>query len=97
MPKYGELIKQARKQDNQETIKPDSQMSVKPENQIKDKPDSQITIKPDRIDDQDEDLVNLCVKVPRPLRQHWAAEAKRKGITMTEVIVSALRSEFGEP
>lgn len=97
MPKYGELIKQARKQDNHKTIKPDNQISVKPENQIKDKQDNQITIKPDRIDDQDEDLVNLCVKVPRPLRQHWAAEAKRKGITMTEVIVSALRSEFGEP
>lgn len=97
MPKYGELIKQARKQDNQEAIKPDSQMSVKPENQIKDKPDSQKTRKPDYIDEQDEDLVNLCVKVPRPLRQHWAAEAKRKGITMTEVIVNALRIEFGEP
>jgi hypothetical protein len=89
MPKYGDLIKQARKQDDQKTMQPDNQISVKPDNQI--------TRQPDIADEQDEDLVNLCVKVPRPLRQHWAAEAKRKGITMTEVIVNALRIEFGEP
>lgn len=89
MPKYGDLIKQARKQDDQKTIQPDTQMSVKPDNQI--------TRQPDIDYEQDEELVNLCVKVPRPLRQHWAAEAKRKGITMTEVIVNALRIEFGEP
>jgi hypothetical protein len=97
MPKYGDLIKQARKQDNQKTMQPDNQISVKPDNQNKAKPDNQITRQPDIDYEQDEDLVNLCVKVPRPLRQHWAAEAKRKGITMTEVIVNALRIEFGEP
>ncbi len=41
--------------------------------------------------------VNLCVKVPKSLRQHWAAEAKRQGTTMTAVIVEALRARFGEP
>lgn len=41
--------------------------------------------------------VNLCVKVPKSLRQHWAAEAKRQGITMTSVIVEALKAKFGEP
>lgn len=75
MPKYGDLIKVAREQDDQKTRKPKDQNSVKP----------------------DEDLVNLCVKIPRRLRQHWAAEAKRQGITMTEVIVVALKQEFGEP
>ena len=89
MPKYGELIKEARKPDDQKTTQPENQLSVKPENQK--------TRKPDIADDQAEDLVNLCIKVPKTLRQHWAAEAKRKGITMTEVIMSALRSEFGEP
>ena len=89
MSKYGELIKQARKPDDQKTTQPENQLSVKPENQK--------TRKPDVADDQAEDLVNLCIKVPKILRQHWSAEAKRKGITMTEVIISALRSEFGEP
>ncbi len=41
--------------------------------------------------------VNLCVKVPKSLRQHWAAEAKRQGTTMTEVIIKALKAKFGEP
>lgn len=41
--------------------------------------------------------VNLCVKVPASLRRHWSAEAKRAGITMTSVIVEALKAKFGEP
>jgi hypothetical protein len=41
--------------------------------------------------------VNLCVKVPKKLRQHWAAEAKRNGTTMTAVIVDALNAKFGKP
>lgn len=41
--------------------------------------------------------VNLCVKVPKALRQHWAAEAKRQGTTMTAVIVEALSARFGQP
>jgi hypothetical protein len=44
-----------------------------------------------------EEEVNLCIKVPRTLRQHWAAEAKRQGTTMTAVIVEALKARFGEP
>lgn len=39
----------------------------------------------------------LCVKVPRSLRHHWAVEAKRTGVTMTEVIVAALSDQFGKP
>jgi hypothetical protein len=45
----------------------------------------------------DEPEVNLCVKVPKFLRQHWAAEAKRQGTTMTAVIIEALKVRFGEP
>lgn len=72
--KYGDLIKQARKQ----------------ENQIASQPDDQITSQP-------EEEVNLCVKVPKSLRRHWAAESKRMGITMTSVIVEALTARFGKP
>ena len=44
-----------------------------------------------------EKMVNLCVKVPESLRRHWAAEAKRQGITMTQVITKALNKKFGTP
>lgn len=54
------------------------------------KPDSSATSKPDKE-------VNLCVRVPESLRRHWAAEAKRNGTTMTDVIKAALEAEFGLP
>ena len=59
-----------------------------------------LAIKPDsQIETQlpEEKEVNLCVKVPISLRQHWVAEAKRQGITMTSVIVEALSDKFGKP
>ncbi|NJN76721.1 MAG: hypothetical protein HC796_11810 [Synechococcaceae cyanobacterium RL_1_2] len=64
--------------------KPENQKTGKQENQKE-----QIT--------EPEKMVNLCVKVPKSLRQHWAAEAKRQDITMTEVIVEALNQKFGKP
>jgi hypothetical protein len=62
---------------------PESHNSGKPENQKASKPD-------------DEPEVNLCIKVPLSLRRHWASEAKRRGVSMTRVIVAALKAEFGE-
>ena len=82
MAKYGDLIRKARETDNQE--------DNKPENQISEKQDQQINRQPERE-------VNLCVKVPESLRRHWAAEAKRNGITMTEVMTEALIQKFGKP
>ena len=41
--------------------------------------------------------VNLSIKVPLTLRQHWAAEAKREGTTLTAVIMDALTKRFGGP
>ena len=121
--KYGDLIRQARNQENQEEKKtdnqkqpadvpqapnqPERQLSVKTENQIANQPENQLTIEPVnqpaiKQDSQKplqppEPEVNLCVKVPKSLRQHWAAEAKREGITMTAVIVEALKERFGMP
>jgi len=43
------------------------------------------------------DDVNLSIKVPLQLRQHWAAEAKREGTSLTAVIVEALTKRFGGP
>lgn len=41
--------------------------------------------------------VNLSIKVPKSRRQHWAAEAKRHGTTLTAAITEALSARFGEP
>lgn len=57
------------------------------------KPEKQVETNPD----MEEKMVNLCVKVPQSLRQHWAAEAKRQGTTMTAVITEALNQKFGKP
>jgi hypothetical protein len=60
-----------------------------PENQQAIEPENQEAIKPE--------MVNLCAKVPKAHRQHWAAESKRKGLSMTEVMIRALEAEFGLP
>jgi hypothetical protein len=65
-----------------------------PENQNANLPETQNTGLPEN---QNEPEVNLCVKVPKSLRQHWAAEAKRQGTTMTAVIMAALSDRFGKP
>jgi len=65
-----------------------------PENQNTGLKESQNTNLPEN---QNESEVNLCVKVPKSLRQHWAAEAKRQGTTMTAVIMAALSDRFGKP
>lgn len=41
--------------------------------------------------------VNLSIKVPKTRRQHWAAEAKRQGTTLTAAITEALSARFGKP
>jgi len=81
MAKYGDLIKQARKPDNQVSVKSDDQTARNEEKPI----------------EAQEEQVNLCVKVPKRLRSHWAAEAKRHDITMTDVMVEALKTRFGLP
>ncbi|NJK51673.1 MAG: hypothetical protein HC936_00880 [Leptolyngbyaceae cyanobacterium SU_3_3] len=86
--KYGALIQKAREQENQESVKPDDQITSEPESQKTSEPE---------VAPVKEREVNLCVKVPESLRRHWAAESKRQGITMTEVIVQALEARFGRP
>lgn len=114
--KYGDLIRQARKTENQKDGKPDDQITSQP-----DKPAEQISHSSaqkslpalDSTETEPPTLlpshgsrnagvhsaqeVNLCVKVPISLRRHWSAEAKRQGVTMTSVIIEALKTRFGEP
>lgn len=95
--KYGALIQKAREQENQISGQPDGQIAEETEihKEIENsQPDNQIARKPDLPKERE---VNLCVKVPESLRRHWAAEAKRQGITMTEVMVEALTQRFGKP
>jgi hypothetical protein len=84
MTKYGDLIKQARQPEDQETRKPDNQ-----------KIESKTTRQPEA--EPVEEMVNLCVKVPKRYRSHWAAESKRHDVTMTDVMVEALTAKFGLP
>jgi hypothetical protein len=72
MSKYGQLIKEARKQEIKKTRKPDDGTTSEPD-------------------------VNLSIKVAAARRRHWAAEAKRQGVTLTAAITEALSQKFGEP
>ncbi|AFZ15568.1 hypothetical protein Cri9333_4798 (plasmid) [Crinalium epipsammum PCC 9333] len=102
--KYGDLIRKARETDSQEVSEPDNQITSRPveqtegdpENQNAIKQENQLAVKPDNQNERERE-VNLCVKVPESLRRHWAAESKRHGITMTEVIIQALKERFGSP
>ncbi|MGI8936263.1 MAG: hypothetical protein ACR2FS_19555 [Phormidesmis sp.] len=54
------------------------------------KPENQKEVKPEK-------MVNVGAKVPQSYRNHWAAEAKRSGRSMTDVMTSALIAAFGLP
>ncbi len=43
------------------------------------------------------DPVNITIKVPRKSRQYWTSQCKLAGLTMTEVLMSALEERFGKP
>ena len=42
-----------------------------------------------------EEMVNLSIRVPKRLRMHWVAEAKRHDTSITAVITEALNARFG--
>lgn len=80
--RYSDLIKAAR-----------SQESAEPENQKTRKLETQ----PSEEQQQPEEEVNLSIKVRKSWRQHWVAESKRQGTTLTATIVEALKEKFGLP
>jgi hypothetical protein len=81
MSKYGDIIKKARESE------PENQKIIEPDNQTNGKPEQE----------EAEQFVNLCVKVPLTQRRYWMARAKEQGITVTSVIVEALSQKFGLP
>lgn len=80
----GDIMRQAREPEAQPTSKPDDQIPAKPENQPTREPVNQ-------------EAVNLCVKVPKAWRKHWAVQAKIQDLTMTQIMVDALIEKFGLP
>lgn len=62
------------------------------------KQEGQKTRKPEseRKEEKEPD-VNLSIKVAAARRRHWAAEAKRRGTTLTAAITEALSERFGDP
>ena len=49
------------------------------------------------LEQEPEQVVNLCIKVPIKERRYWMSKAKEQGITVTSVIVEALNQKFGNP
>jgi hypothetical protein len=88
MSKFGAIIEQAK---SQNTGKPENKKTLKPENQKNGKVENQNVAK---AADRD---VNLSIKVPESRRRHWVSEAKRRGTSLTAVIVESLSKQFGEP
>lgn len=100
MGKYGNIINEAKKGEPQNAGTPESQKAIKPEYQKDGKTEYQKTGIPERIDFPEEvveEMVNLSIKVPKSLRQHWAAESKRQGTSLTAAITDALVNRFGKP
>lgn len=70
-----------------------------PESQNTGKPVEQKSGNPDVIQEatEREVEVNLSIKVPKRLRRHWVAEAKRRDSSLTAIIIGYLKEELGEP
>jgi hypothetical protein len=97
MSRFAGIIAEARKPEA-ESGKPESQKTRKPVLQkAEQKPQEKPVKLAKAAPKPKEEDVNLTVKVPRSRRMHWAAEAKRSGVTLTEVICEALSKRFGEP
>ncbi|MBD2341667.1 hypothetical protein H6G64_32525 [Calothrix sp. FACHB-156] len=90
--------------EDQKAIKPETQKTKNPENHKPRRPETQKTINPEDqkfgLQEQEleqEQMVNLCVKVPISQRRYWMSKAKEQGITVTSVILEALKEKFGLP
>lgn len=96
MSRYGKIIEQAK---SQNAVKPENQKTGKQGNSKTRNVESKNTRKPEKkiVSKTNEREVNLSIKVPESRRRHWAAEAKRRGTSLTAVIVESLSRQFGEP
>ncbi len=81
MSNYGDIIKQGRQQEKEQTVN----------NAVGKK------VNTEKGKTRDNEPVNITIKVPRKSRQFWSSKAKLEGLTMTEVLVEALQKRFGIP
>lgn len=93
MSKYGDLIKEARKSEKP-TVQKEQKKPRKQESNLSRILESK---KNTIVENKEEKLAGISIKVPESLRRHWVVESKRKGKSMTSVIINALTKEFGEP
>ncbi|WP_309709648.1 hypothetical protein [Armatimonas sp.] len=89
-PRYADIIQKARES---EAAEQEPEVAA-----IASLPDSQNT----RLQNEApgkvvEEMVNLSIRVPKRLRMHWVAEAKRHDTSITAVITEALNAKFGTP
>lgn len=73
----------------EESEKSDSQISKKKVSQTSEKSDSQIT--------EEEIKANLCIKIPKSLRNYWIGSARTEGTTVTAVLTQYLTERYGTP
>lgn len=99
--KFSEVIRKA-KEEKAHQATPESPSLLtdttgEPVNQLTGIPVNTTSGLPDRVNEGQEEFANLSIRVPKRLRQHWAAEAKRAGTTLTKEISSSLERRFGKP
>ncbi|WP_394793453.1 hypothetical protein [Armatimonas sp.] len=89
-PRYADIIQKARES---EAAEPEQEVE-----EVETLPDSQNArlqeTAPGKIV---EEMVNLSIRVPKRLRMHWVAEAKRHDTSITAIITEALNAKFGTP
>ncbi|WP_395145553.1 hypothetical protein [Armatimonas sp.] len=84
-PRYADIIQKARES---EGVEPEQEVGV-----VEILPESQNSSSVKVI----EEMVNLSIRVPKRLRMHWVAEAKRHDTSITTVVTEALNAKFGSP
>ncbi|WP_334688600.1 hypothetical protein [Nostoc sp.] len=83
-PGYGDIIRKAKETETQQVSEP-----VKPKADM-----SETQLEPSQPKEKD---VNLTIAVPLSLRQHWVGEAKKRGLTIKDIVTEALIAKFGKP
>ena len=86
---YADIIQKARESEAVETEQEQEKIGALPESQ-----NVRLETAPGKVV---EEMVNLSIRVPKRLRMHWVAEAKRHDTSITAVITEALNAKFGSP
>ena len=84
---YADIIQKARESEAVEAEQKTEEVVLSPESQ-----NVQLKTAPGKVV---EEMVNLSIRVPKRLRMHWVAEAKRSDTSLTAVITEALNARFG--